>query len=70
MTGLEPGSRFSKTRFTKEQAEKTLDDLIKQLRPSARVAQRPVGGRTQWHVIPKDMRDRLMLKEDDFRQSF
>src|SRR5690606_40083954 len=31
MTGLEPGGRFTKTRFTKEQAEKTLDDLIKQL---------------------------------------
>ncbi|MEU0210486.1 hypothetical protein [Streptomyces canus] len=31
MAGLEPEGRFTKTRFTKERAEKTLDDLIKQL---------------------------------------
>ncbi|MGH1555152.1 hypothetical protein ACRAWF_34655 [Streptomyces sp. L7] len=31
MTGLEPEGRFTKTRFTREKAEKTLDDLIKQL---------------------------------------
>ncbi|MDH6551306.1 hypothetical protein [Streptomyces sp. SAI-041] len=31
MTGLEPEGRFTNTRFTTEKAEKTLDDLIKQL---------------------------------------
>ncbi|MFE5400618.1 hypothetical protein ACFQ9Z_04300 [Streptomyces sp. NPDC056580] len=31
MSGLEAGGRFTETRFTREKAEKTLDDLIKQL---------------------------------------
>lgn len=31
MTGLEPEGRFAKTRFTREEAEKRLDGLIKQL---------------------------------------
>lgn len=31
MTGLEPGGRYTKTRFTQEQAEKTLDKLTAEL---------------------------------------
>jgi len=115
MTGLEPGGRFTKTRFTKEQAEKTLDDLIKQLE-----AIDPESTKDRWvavhngqtfrahweeggmeamaadllrvgvkctikrskvpgvrapriHMklmIPKDVRDRLILKEDDFAEAF
>jgi hypothetical protein len=115
MTGLEPGGRFTKTRFTKEQAEKTLDDLIKQLETIApestkdrwvavhngktfrnhweeggmeamaadllRVGVQCVIKRTKVkgvrapriHMklrIPKDVRDRLVLKQDDFAEAF
>ncbi|WP_052424710.1 recombinase family protein [Streptomyces fulvoviolaceus] len=115
MTGLEPGGRFTKTRFTKEQADRTLDDLIKQLE-----AMDPESTQDRWvavhngksfrerweeggmeamaadllrigvkckikrtkvpgmrapriHMklmIPKDVRDRLVLKEDDFAEVF
>ncbi|MFI9646146.1 recombinase family protein [Streptomyces sp. NPDC052040] len=115
MTGLEPGGRFTKTRFTKEQAEKTLDDLIKQLEaidPKStkdrwvavhngksfrthweeggmdamaadllRVGVKCVVKRTRVRgvraphihlklMIPKDVRDRLIVKEDDFAEAF
>ncbi|WP_107123119.1 recombinase family protein [Streptomyces caeruleatus] len=115
MTGLEPGGRFTKTRFTKEKAEKTLDDLIKKLE-----AMDPESTKDRWvavhngksfraHweeggmeamatdllrvgvkckikrtkvkgvrapsirmklMIPKDVRKRLILKEDDFAEAF
>lgn len=77
MTGLEPEGRFTQARFTKEQAEKTLDDLIKQLE-----AVDPESTKDRWvegvrapHIhmklmIPKDVRDRLTLKEDDFAEAF
>ncbi|MDX2676785.1 recombinase family protein [Streptomyces sp. NY05-11A] len=115
MTGLEPEGRFAKTRFTKEQAEKTLDDLIQQLEaidPEStqdrwvavhngksfrerweeggmeamgadlhRVGVKCTIKRTkvkgvrapQVHMklmIPRDVRDRLILKEDDFAEAF
>ncbi|MER7926986.1 recombinase family protein [Streptomyces sp. NPDC096057] len=115
MTGLEPGGRFTKTRFTKEQAETTLDGLIKQLEakdPDATVDRWVAvhNGKTfraRWEdggieamsadllrvgvkceikrskvkgvraphihmklMIPKDVRDRLILKEDDFAEAF
>ncbi|MGV9253362.1 recombinase family protein [Streptomyces sp. NPDC003697] len=115
MTGLEPEGRFTKTRFTKEQAEKTMDDLIKQLEaidPEStkdrwvavhngktfrsrwqeggmeamaadllRVGVKCVITRTKVKgvraphirmkiVIPKDVRKRLILKEDDFAEAF
>jgi hypothetical protein len=115
MTGLEPGGRFTKTRFTKEQAEKTLDDLIKQLEAidpestqdrwvavhngktfrahweeggmeamaadllrvgvRCKIKRSRVAGvrAPRIHMklmIPKDVRDRLILKEDDFAEAF
>jgi DNA invertase Pin-like site-specific DNA recombinase len=115
MTGLEPEGRFTKTRFTKEQAEKTLDDLIKQLEAidpestkdrwvavhngksfrerweeggmeamgadllrvgvKCTIKRTKVKGVRAPHVhmklmIPKDVRDRLILKEDDFAEAF
>ncbi|MEU5227333.1 recombinase family protein [Streptomyces toyocaensis] len=115
MTGLEPGGRFTKTCFTKEQAEKTLDDLINQLEtidPEStkdrwvavhngksfrshweeggmeamaadllRVGVKCVIKRTKVKgvraprvymklMIPKDVRDRLLRKEDDFAETF
>lgn len=115
MTGLEPGGRFTKTRFTKEKAEKTLDDLIKQLEaidPESTkdrwvavhngktfrqhweeggieamaadllrvgikcvIKRSKVKGVRAPHIhmklmIPKDVRDRLILKEDDFSRAF
>ncbi|MEU6509167.1 recombinase family protein [Streptomyces sp. NPDC046942] len=115
MTGLEPGGRFTKTRFTKEQAEKTLDDLIKQLETidpastqdrwvavhngksfrerweeggmeamaadllrvgvKCKIKRTKVKGVRAPHIhmklmIPKDVRDRLILKEDDFAEAF
>ncbi|MEV7000599.1 recombinase family protein [Streptomyces sp. NPDC093982] len=115
MTGLEPGGRFTKTRFTKEQAEKTLDDLIKQLEAvdpestkdrwvavhngksfrahweeggmeamaadllrvgvKCKITRTKVKGVRAPHIhmklmIPKDVRDRLILKEDDFAEAF
>ncbi|WP_217549489.1 recombinase family protein [Streptomyces sp. GbtcB6] len=115
MAGLEPEGRFTKTRFTKERAEKTLDDLIKQLEaidPESvndrwvavhngksfrsrweeggmeamaadllRVGVRCKITRTKMkdvrapHIhmklmIPKDVRNRLILKEDDFAETF
>jgi DNA invertase Pin-like site-specific DNA recombinase len=115
MTGLEPGGRFTKTRFTKEKAEKTLDDLIRQLEAidpestkdrwvavhngksfrahweeggmeamaadllrvgvKCRIKRTKVKGvrAPSIHMklmIPKDVRDRLVLKEDDFAEGF
>ncbi|MEU1194720.1 recombinase family protein [Streptomyces sp. NPDC005813] len=115
MTGLEPEGRFTKTVFTREQAEKTLDDLINQLQaidPEAttdrwvaihngktfrqrweeggmeamaadllrvgvkcRIKRTKVTGVRAPHVhmklmIPRDVRDRLILKEDDFAEVF
>ncbi|MGW7405366.1 recombinase family protein [Streptomyces sp. NPDC054833] len=115
MTGLEPGGRFTKTRFTKEKAEKTLDGLIKQLEAidpestqdrwvavhngktfrarwqeggmeamaadllrvgvRCEVTRSKVQGVRAPHIrmklmIPKDVRDRLILKEDDFADVF
>ncbi|MFJ9722944.1 recombinase family protein [Streptomyces sp. NPDC101209] len=115
MTGLEPGGRFTKTRFTKEKAEKTLDDLIKQLESidpestqdrwvavhngksfqarweeggmeamaadllrigvKCKVKRTTVKGvrAPRIHmklVIPKDVRERLIIKDDDFAESF
>ncbi|MFF3398185.1 recombinase family protein [Streptomyces sp. NPDC002659] len=115
MTGLEPGGRFTKTRFAKEQAEKTLDGLIKQLEgmdPESTkdrwvAVHNGKSFRTRWQesgmeamsadllrvgvrcqvkrtkakgvraprihmklMIPKDVRDRLVLKEDDFAEAF
>ncbi|MGW2981700.1 recombinase family protein [Streptomyces humidus] len=115
MTGLEPEGRFTKTRFTREQAEKTMDDLIKQLEAidpestkdrwvavhngksfrerweeggmeamgadllrvgvKCRIKRTKVKGVRAPHVhmklmIPKDVRDRLILKEDDFAEAF
>jgi DNA invertase Pin-like site-specific DNA recombinase len=115
MTGLEPGGRFTKTRFTKEKAEKTLDDLIKKLEDidpestqdrwvavhngktfrahweeggmeamaadllrvgvKCKIKRTKVKGVRAPHIrmrllIPKDVRDRLILKEDDFAEAF
>ncbi|MFJ4032240.1 recombinase family protein [Streptomyces griseoluteus] len=115
MTGLEPGGRFTKTRFTQEKAEKTLDDLIKQLEaidPESTkdrwvavhngktfrqhweeggidamaadllrvgvkcvIKRSKVKGVRAPHIhmklmIPKDVRDRLIMKEDDFAEAF
>ncbi|MEU2284664.1 recombinase family protein [Streptomyces sp. NPDC013178] len=115
MTGLEPEGRFTKTRFTKERAEKTLDDLIKQLEAidpestkdrwvavhngktfrehweeggmeamaadlhrvgvKCTIKRTKVKGVRAPHIhmklmIPRDVRDRLILKEDDFAEAF
>ncbi|MEU5436859.1 recombinase family protein [Streptomyces sp. NPDC020719] len=115
MTGLEPGGRFTKTRFTKARAEKTLDDQIKQLAtidPESTkdrwvAVHNGKSFRTRWQeggmeamgadllrvgvkceitrtrvpgvraphirmkiMIPKDVRDRLILKDDDFAAAF
>lgn len=115
MTGLEPEGRFTKTRFTREKAEKTLDDLIKQLEAidpestkdrwvavhngrsfrerweeggmeamgadlhrvgvKCTIKRTKVKGVRAPHIhmklmIPKDVRDRLILKEDDFAEAF
>ncbi|MFH8768780.1 recombinase family protein [Streptomyces sp. NPDC017958] len=115
MTGLEPGGRFTKTRFTSEKAEQTLDDLIKQLEAidpestkdrwvavhngktfrahweeggmeamaadllrvgvKCKVKRTKVKGARAPHIrmrlmIPKDVRKRLILKEDDFAEAF
>lgn len=115
MTGLEPEGRFTKTRFTREKAEKTLDDLIKQLEAidpestkdrwvavhngrsfrerweeggmeamgadlhrvgvKCTIKRTKVKGLRAPHIhmklmIPKDVRDRLILKEDDFAEAF
>ncbi|MGW2786707.1 recombinase family protein [Streptomyces populi] len=115
MTGLEPGGRFTRTRFTKEKAEKTLDGLIKQLEAidpestqdrwvsvhngktfrsrweeggmeamaadllrvgvKCEITRSKVQGVRAPHIrmklmIPKDVRDRLILKEDDFADLF
>ncbi|WP_108999408.1 recombinase family protein [Streptomyces rishiriensis] len=115
MTGLEPGGRFTKTRFTREQAEKTMDDLIKQLEAidpestqdrwvavhngksfrerweeggmeamgadlhrvgvKCTIKRTKVQGVRAPHIrmklmIPRDVRDRLILKEDDFAEAF
>lgn len=115
MTGLEPGGRFTKTRFTKEKAEKTLDGLIKQLEAidpestqdrwvavhngktfrarwqeggmeamaadllrvgvKCEITRSKVQGVRAPHIrmklmIQKDVRDRLILKEDDFADAF
>ncbi|WP_406196396.1 recombinase family protein [Streptomyces europaeiscabiei] len=115
MAGLEPGGRFTKTRFTKERAEKTLDDLIKKLEaidPESTndrwvAVHNGKSFRAHWEeggmeamaadllrvgvkckikrtkvqgvrapsihmklMIPRDVRDRLVLKEDDFAEAF
>ncbi|MEV4501022.1 recombinase family protein [Streptomyces klenkii] len=115
MTGLAPGGRFTKTRFTKERAENTLDDLIKQLEAidpestndrwvavhngksfrarwqeggmeamgadllrvgvKCKIKRTKVKGvrAPQVHLklmIPKDVRERLVLKQDDFAEAF
>lgn len=115
MKELEPGGRYTKTRFTKEQAETTLDKLIEQLEAidPETAKDRWVnvhGGKTfreHWQeggmeamsadlyrvgircevtrtkvpgvrapkvhlrlLIPKDVRERLVIREDDFAQAF
>lgn len=115
MKELEPGGRYTKTRFTKEQAEATLDKLIGELEAidpeTARDRWVNVhGGKTfreHWQeggmeamsadlyrvgircevtrtkvpkvrapkvhlrlLIPKDVRERLVIREDDFAQAF
>ncbi|MFE7892013.1 recombinase family protein [Streptomyces sp. NPDC057412] len=115
MTGLESGGRFTKTRFTREKAEKTLDDLIKQLEAidpestqdrwvavhngktfrehweeggmeamgadllrvgvKCKIKRTKVKGVRAPHIhmklmIPKDVRDRLVVKEHDFAEAF
>ena len=115
MTGLEPGGRYSKSRFTREQAEATLDKLIAELESidPETTQDRWVNvhnGKTfrqQWEeggieameadlfrvgikclvtrtkvpgirapkvhmklLIPKDVRDRLIIKENDFGDKF
>ncbi|MDT0447144.1 recombinase family protein [Streptomyces johnsoniae] len=115
MRELEPGGRFQKTRFTREQAEATLDKLIaelEQIDPASAEDRwvKVANGKTfrqHWeeggmqamaedllrvgikcevartkiprmrapkiHMklsIPKDVRDRLLIKEDDFADRF
>jgi DNA invertase Pin-like site-specific DNA recombinase len=115
MSGLEPGGRFTKTRFTREQAESTLDQLIQDLegidpeetmdrwvavhdgktfrkrwqeggieamtadllRVGVRcsIKRTKIKGVRAPHVhmklmIPKDVRDRLVIKTDDFAETF
>ncbi|MFI1352957.1 recombinase family protein [Streptomyces sp. NPDC020898] len=115
MRELEPGGRYAKTRFTKEQAEKTLDKLIADLESidpettkdrwvkvhndktfrdrwqeggmeamsadllrvgvKCKITRTKVKGVRAPHIhmklmIPKDVRDRLILKEDDFAKVF
>ncbi|GAA1982172.1 recombinase family protein [Kitasatospora viridis] len=115
MEGLEPGGRYSRTRFTQEQAQKTLDQLISDLE-----AIDPATTQDRWEnvhngktfrdrwqeggmeamsadllrvgircevtrtkiprqraprvqlrlLIPKDVKDRLVIKEGDFGQVF
>ncbi|MCQ4081921.1 recombinase family protein [Streptomyces sp. RB6PN25] len=115
MKELEPGGRFTKTRFTREQAEETLDKLISELETidpdttqdrwvnvhngktfrehweeggmeamaadllrvgvKCEIKRSKVQGvrAPRIHMklmIPKDVRDRLILKEDDFAEAF
>ncbi|MGW6012841.1 recombinase family protein [Streptomyces sp. NPDC055210] len=115
MTGLEPAGRFTTTRFAKEQAEKTLDGLIKQLETiepdstkdrwvavrngktfrarwqeggmeamaddllrvgvKCKIERTKVKGVRAPHIrmklmIPRDVRERLVLKEDNFTEAF
>ncbi|WUH93521.1 recombinase family protein [Streptomyces sp. NBC_00433] len=115
MKELEPGGRYAKTRFTREQAQATLDKLIGELETidsdttqdrwitvhngrtfrqrweeggmeamaadllrvgiRCRVTRTKVKGVRAPHVhmklmIPKDVRERLVLKEDDFAAAF
>ncbi|MET9729417.1 recombinase family protein [Streptomyces sp. NPDC006458] len=115
MAGLEAEGRFTKTRFTREQAEKTMDGLMKQLEaihPESTkdrwvAVHNGKSFRERWEeggmeamgadllrvgvkctikrtkvkgvrapriqmklMIPKDVRDRLILKEDDFADAF
>ncbi|MEU6492224.1 recombinase family protein [Streptomyces sp. NPDC046984] len=115
MKELEPGGRYTKTRFTKEQAEATLDKLIGELEAidPETAKDRWVnvhGGKTfreHWQedgidamaadlyrvgircevtrtkvararapkvhlrlLIPKDVRQRLVIREDDFAEAF
>ncbi len=114
MKELEPGGRYTKTRFTKEQAETTLDKLIGELEAIAPETAKDRwvnvhGGKTfreHWQeggmeamaadlyrvgircevtrtkvpkvrapkvhlrlLIPKDVRERLVIREDDFAQA-
>jgi hypothetical protein len=115
MRELEPGGRYTKTRFTKEQAEKTLDKLIGDLEAidpdttkdrwvnvhdgktfrerweeggmeamaadllrvgvKCKITRTKVKGvrapRIRMKVlIPKDVRERLIIKQDDFAKVF
>ncbi|APC43293.1 hypothetical protein Joe_53 [Streptomyces phage Joe] len=115
MKGLEPGGRYTKTRFTMEQAEATLDKLIAELEaidPDTTTDRwvYVAGGKTfreHWEEggmdamtsdllragitatvtrtkipkvrapkveldldIPKDVRERLIVREDDFAETF
>ncbi|MCN9239479.1 recombinase family protein [Streptomyces sp. RY43-2] len=115
MRELEPGGRYTKTRFTKEQAEKTLDKLISDLEAidpettkdrwvnvhdgktfrerweeggmeamaadlmrvgvKCKITRTKIKGirAPQIHMkllIPKDVRERLIIKQDDFAQVF
>lgn len=110
-----PEGRFTKTRFTKEKAEKTLNDMIKQLAAidpestndgwvavhngktfrgrweeggmeamaadllrigvKCKIKRTKVKGVRaphirMWLMIPKDVRERLILKQDDFAKVF
>lgn len=115
MAGLEPGGRYTKTRFTQEQAERTLDQLIAELEAIDPATTQDrwtevAGGKTfreHWEeggmdamaadlvrvgvvctvkrtkipkvrapkvelqlIIPEDVRDRLLLREDSFAETF
>jgi DNA-directed RNA polymerase subunit RPC12/RpoP len=115
MSGLEPGGRYTKTRFTQEQAERTLDKLIAELGAIDPDTTKDrwtevAGGKTfreHWEeggidamthdllrvgvvcevsrekipkvraprvqlrlIIPEDVRDRLLLREDSFADTF
>ncbi|MER6048422.1 recombinase family protein [Streptomyces sp. NPDC001793] len=115
MKELEPGGRYRKTRFTREQAEKTLDKMMADLETidpettqdrwvavhngktfkerwqeggveameadlfrvgvKCRIKRTKVKGvrAPQIHMkllIPKDVRERLILREDDFAEAF
>ncbi|SHK76583.1 recombinase family protein [Streptomyces yunnanensis] len=115
MKELEPGGRYRKTRFTREQAEKTLDKMMADLEAidpettqdrwvavhngktfrerwqeggieameadllrvgvKCRIKRTKVKGVRAPHIhmkllVPKDVRERLVLKEDDFTEAF
>ncbi|GHB23474.1 hypothetical protein GCM10010306_015570 [Streptomyces umbrinus] len=81
MKELEPGGRYTKTRFTKEQAETTLEGGMKAMAADLyRVGIRCEVTRTKVPkvrapkvhprlLIPKDVRERLVIREDDFAEA-